>query len=235
MPKINKLILIHGLNNNLEAFHPLKAALEEQGFNCQQIILPGHGDKREETRDSHEAMRIFDERMKAAINGPYAVVAFSQGALYLQLWMEQTSAPLPSFQLLLAPALYIKNFRYLKFIMNGLPKFFIIISQMPKLLRRYNYLHIWEYRNLFQKAHIYGIKPPKFAIPTQILVDEKDELVDARRLKTSFPEVVELMHRPYLRGKKPGKYHILFHPEFFTPDGWDSLIKKMKDFFSAEV
>lgn len=235
MPRINNLILIHGLNNNLEAFSSLKAALEARGFLCHQIVLPGHGDRREETKDTLEALRIFDERMKAVIDGPYGVIAFSQGALYLQLWMKDTTAPLPAAQFLLAPALYIRNFTYLKFIMQSLPRFFIIFSQMPKLLRRYDYLHIWEYRNLFQKAFRFSQEKTDFAVPTKILVDEKDELVDARKLKEHFPNEVDLLKRPYLAGKKPGKYHILFHPEFFTPDGWDKFLIKIKDFFSAEA
>lgn len=235
MPKISKLILIHGLNNNLEAFHPLKNALESLGFECQQIILPGHGENRDETKDTALAMKLFDERMRAAIQGPYGVIAFSQGALYLQLWMENTKAPLPQAQILLAPALYIRNFSYLRIIMRSLPNSFFIFSQMPKLLRRYNYLHIWEYRNLFQKAHSFSEMNQSFKVKTQILVDEKDELVDAKKLKKKFPQEVQLIERPYLRGRKPGKYHILFHPEFFTPDGWDGFVKSIKEFFSAEV
>ncbi len=235
MPKINKLILIHGLNNNLEAFQPLKHALESKGFTCQQIMLPGHGDHRDETKEVADAMRLFDERMKSAIQGPYGVIAFSQGALYLQLWMETTHAPLPEAQILLAPALYIRNISFLKFIIEKLPKSFVIFSQMPKLLRRYNYLHIWEYRNLLQKAQNFADMRHSFKRRTQILVDEKDELVDAKKLKQMFPRETELMQRPYLRGRKPGKYHILFHPEFFTPDGWAEFMKRIKDFFSAEV
>ncbi len=232
---MNSLILIHGLNNNLEAFQSLRVALESQGFSCQQITLPGHGDKRDETKVTAAALKVFDERMKSVIQAPYGVIAFSQGALYLQLWMEKTDASRPEAQLLLAPALYIRRYSYLKFIVQSLPASFIIFSQMPKLLRRYKYLHIWEYRNLFQKAQIFSMRNRSFRVKTQILVDEKDELVDAEKLKQMFPHEVELIQRPYLRGRRPGKYHILFHPEFFTPDEWEELIKRIRDFFSAEV
>lgn len=226
MLKTKKLILIHGLNNNLEAFLPLKTALEARGFECEQIILPGHGDDREETKNSDEARKIFDSRMRAVIDErPYGVIAFSQGALYLQLWLEETSADKPTAQILLAPALFIRNARYLNFVLQALPKFFIIMSQMPKILRRYDYLYIWEYRNLFLMAKTFEQKMRSFKVATKILVDEKDELVDAQRLNQKFPQEVELINRPYLKGKKPGKYHILFQPDYFNQADWNYLIQ----------
>ncbi len=230
-----KIIIIHGLNNNQEGFIPLSKALNLMGYETEIISLPGHGTNRHECRDAGEAMKTFDLRMKKVIKDPYSVIAFSQGALYLQLWLETNPSPLPKAQILLSPALFIRRFNLLSKLMSALPWFMFIISQTPKNLRRYNYLFIWEYRNLFQKAKQYETSNKPMKIPSLILIDPKDEVVDAQRLKEELARMNSVVHfeyleRPYLKGRRPGKHHILFNPEYFTAKDWKSLIERIDDF-----
>jgi esterase/lipase len=230
-----KILIIHGLNNNMEAFLPLKAKLDSLGYETSLLCLPGHADNRDETRDFQNAMEIFDQKMSEHTT-PFSVIAFSQGALYLQLWLEKNPSLLPKAQLLLAPALFIRHFSKLDWLISGLPSFAFIISQMPKKLRRYSYLHIWEYRTLFNKAKQFQKKISQFKIPTLILVDPKDELVDSQKLKATLEEKntgaeVLFFERDYLKGKRPGKYHILFHPDYFSPDDWEFLVNQIDQFF----
>ncbi|MBA2404169.1 MAG: alpha/beta fold hydrolase [Bdellovibrionales bacterium] len=230
-----KIIIIHGLNNNLECFYPFRDQIRSLGFEAELMCLPGHGQDREEARDFEVALTHFDENIQKLITGPYAVIAFSQGALYFQLWLEKYNRPLPLAQVLLAPALFIRHFSKLSMIMGRLPAFMIIISQMPRKLRRYHYLNIWEYRTLFNKARKFQEFKTPLKAPTLILIDPKDELVDAQKLKheldgrTSGAEI-EFWERKYLRGRRPGKYHVLFHPEYFTPDDWQKFTSKISEF-----
>jgi hypothetical protein len=72
-------------------------------------------------------------------------------------------------------------------------------------------------------------------IPTLILIDPKDEVVDAKRIKQELDNrktgaKIEYFERKYLRGRRPGKYHILFNPEYFKPSDWNLLIARMDEF-----
>lgn len=239
-----KIILIHGLNNNVDCFIPLRDQFRSMGYTTEILCLPGHGDNnRDEARNFETALESFEQDITKLIEAPYVVIAFSQGALYLQLWLEQNNRPLPLAQVLLAPALYIRHFGKLDKIMAGLPAFTFILSQMPRKLRRYYYLHVWEYRTLFNKAKMFQKLNTPMRVPTLILIDPKDEVVDAQKLKSeldsrnSGAEVVYYM-REYLKGRRPGKYHILFHPDFFTKDDWAVFVSKIGEFikrFSSEA
>ena len=230
-----KIIIIHGLNNNQEGFYPLASALNNLGYETEILCLPGHGEKREECKDPNEAMKTFDLSMKKVIQDPYSVIAFSQGALYLQLWLGSNPATLPKAQILLSPALFIRQFNLLNKLMSAMPSFMFFLSQTPKRLRRYNYLFVWEYRNLFQKAKQYENSKLPIKIPSLVLIDPKDEVVDAQRLKEELVKMnsdvtFEYFERPYLKGRRPGKHHILFNPEYFTSNDWKSFMTKIDEF-----
>lgn len=231
-----KIILIHGLNNNLECFFPLRDQFKNLGYSVDLLCLPGHGDNnRDEARNFESALECFEQNILELIEDPYVVIAFSQGALYLQLWLEKNHLPLPLAQVLLAPALYIRHFGKLDMIMSGLPAFAFILSQMPRKLRRYYYLHVWEYRTLFNKAKKFQELKAPMRVPTLVLIDPKDEVVDAQKLKSeldgrnSGAEVI-YYRRDYLKGRRPGKYHILFHPDYFTKDDWTAFTTNINEF-----
>lgn len=231
-----KIILIHGLNNNMDCFYPLRDKLRSVGYEVDMLCLPGHGEDRQEAREYEKAQEHFDQGLKKLINGPYVVIAFSQGALYFQLWLEKNDDQLPLAQVLLAPALFIRHFTILDMIMARLPHYTFIPSQMPRKLRRYSYLNIWEYRTLFNKAREYQKINTPMKVPTLILIGSKDELVDAQKLKHELNKRnsgarIEFHERDYLRGKRPGKYHIIFHPEYFSLEDWEKFIEKINNYF----
>ncbi len=225
-----RILILHGLNNSLDAFGPLKAALTERGFDCKLVCLPGHADDREEVREFVSANSSFDRAMSALTNSPYAVIAFSQGALYFQLWLRQTLVKKPIAQVLLAPAISIRYFDLLNRLSRLLPLEMTIKSQLPESLRRYSYLYVREYRILFDAQISFRSEKKPFVVPTLVLIDPKDELVNAQKLKSEYPEQVVFIERPYLRGKKPGKYHAIFHPEYFTVEDWEKMLGKISGF-----
>jgi hypothetical protein len=119
--------------------------------------------------------------------------------------------------------------------MSKLPSFAFILSPMPVRLRRYSYLNIWEYRTLFNKAKVFQKITTPMKVPTMILVDPNDELVEAQKIKSELDKrnsgaQVEFYERAYLKGRRPGKYHILFHPDYFKPDDWERFTSKIVGF-----
>jgi hypothetical protein len=201
------------------------------GYETEMVVLPCHGENRWEASDSKEAQKIFDERMSKFKNELWIGIAFSQGALYLQHWLMKNPEGKPIKQILLAPALYLHRQKLLSRIMTVLPSFFIMKSFAPKAFRRYQVLSAREYNILIKGILDFQKEPPAFYVPTIILIDPKDELVDAHNLKKSLRHV-EFFPRPYLK-KGPGAHHILFHPDYFSQDDWAKFIQMIKNFIEA--
>lgn len=233
------LIIIHGLNNNLECFDPLKERFEKTGFKCSLIILPGHGDLREEAYDLTTALKVFDERMKKLIQEPYVVIAFSQGALYFQIWLQRNDHPAPLAQVLLAPALFINWHSKIEWVINLLPSAFYIRSRTPKILRRYMGLYLGEYKTLLEGVRLYQSFKAGMRVPTLILIDPLDELVDAKILKNELEDrcrdklKIILVNKPRLEGKTMGQHHVLFHPDWFIPKQWEEMTSEIESFLKS--
>jgi pimeloyl-ACP methyl ester carboxylesterase len=225
LKKKNQLIIIHGLNNNSNSFLPLTNHFREQGLEIHFVTLPSHGHDRQEAKDFKEAFACFDRSMRELTSAPFSVLAFSQGALFLQLWLEKRPDQLPLAQVLLSPALYIHRQGLIENMTKILPSFFPIKSFSPKSMRRYGFLTVGEYRILVEALIIYQKLKTELKVPTLILVDPKDELVDASALKEKFNTRESailnfvLFTRPYLK-KGLGCHHIMFHPEYFSQADW---------------
>lgn len=232
----NKVLLIHGLNNSIESFTPLQEKLNSLNFDCVIICLPGHGGNRNECPTLELALKKFDELLQPHIKCDYNVVAFSQGALYFQLWLNMQGKNRPQKQVLLAPALSIRFFGIAEKIISAMPRMSIIPSQTPKKFRKYPFLFGWEYKILFNAAtEFIGLKI-KVPVPTLVLIDPKDEVIDSTTLKKVMDEEnVRLIYfsRPYLKGKRPGKHHILFHPDYFSQSDWENIIKTIYEFLKT--
>jgi pimeloyl-ACP methyl ester carboxylesterase len=230
----NKVLLIHGLNNTLESFRPLQQKLNSLNFDCILIGLPGHGENRHECPTLELALKKFDELLQPHIKCNYNVIAFSQGALYFQLWLNEHGDNRPHKQVLLAPALSIRFFGIAEKIISALPRMSFIPSQTPKKFRKYPFLFGWEYKILFEAATEFIALKSKAPIPTLVLLDPKDEVIDSISLKKEMDkENIPLIYfsRPYLKGKRPGKHHILFHPDYFSQGDWEKMIKTIENFF----
>lgn len=233
--KAHKLLIIHGLNNNSTCFDPLRKLFQQQGFEIISITLPGHGEKRNEAKDFKAAFAAFDKKMREAATSSYSVLAFSHGALYLQLWLEKNPHMKPQCQVLLAPALYVQRYEKLVRLFEMLPGFFPIKSFSPKAFRRYQTLKVSEYRLLFEGIRTFQKHKAGFNIPTLLLVDPLDELIDVPKLKDELinNEMLTLKEwsREYLK-KGIGRHHILFHPDYFGKSDWEKFTGEIREFLA---
>ncbi|WPU63164.1 alpha/beta hydrolase [Peredibacter starrii] len=229
-----RILFIHGLNNNSDSFKPIMQHFESRGFETEFLILPGHDDNRKEARDFESSLALFDQKMKALGDRPYYVIAFSHGALYLQLWMEKNPTNKPLKQALLAPALYTHRQGTVRSLLAFLPAFLWVKSLSPKEFRRYEFLTVAEYRMLLKGMVTLHKLERSFQIPTMVMIDPKDELVDAETLKEEVEKKNETKVIFYERGylnKGLGSHHILFHPDYFLPNDWTLFMSSIEDFF----
>ena len=228
--KLPRLILIHGMNNNLECFYPFRNSLKAAGFPVEMIVLPNHGESRDEVKDLEEALVHFDHSLSSLVNEPYVVVAFSQGAQYFQLWLKRFKHRRPDSLVLLAPAVFINYRPLLDPLFHFFPRAFYLSSRMPKLFRRYDRLFFWEYRLLFSGVEAFKSGERLKDIPTIVLIDPKDELVNAKRVQEYYKSLgarLVLIQRKGL-AKGLGQHHIIFHPDYYSEGEW-------RDFFESIV
>lgn len=229
-----RILFIHGLNNNHDSFKPIIQHFESRGFETEFLVLPGHDDKRQKAGSFDNSLAIFDQKMKSLGDKPYYVIAFSHGALYLQLWMEKNPTNKPLKQALLAPALYTHRQSMVRSLLRMLPSFLWVKSFSPKEFRRYEFLTVSEYRMLLQGMVNFHKRQKSFQIPTMVIIDPKDELVDAATLKEEVEKKNDInvifYERSYLQ-KGLGSHHILFHPDYFLPNDWTLFMSSIEDFF----
>lgn len=236
-PTRPRIVFFHGLNNNSDSFAPIMQFFKSKGFETELVVLPGHGDIRTEAREFKSSLGVFDQKMKALGDRPYYAIAFSHGALYLQLWMEKNPANRPIKQVLLAPAFFTHRQEFVRRIFNALPSFFLIKSFSPKNFRRYEFLTVSEYRTLIQGMMTLQKLGRPFRIPTMVLIDPKDELVDAKTLKVEIEQrndgqKVIFYERDYLK-KGLGCHHLLFHPDYFSEHDWKDFTQRIERYFEG--
>lgn len=232
--RLPKIVFFHGLNNNPECFGPIMSHFRNSGYETEMVILPCHGENRKEAKNSKEALRVFDQSMKKLQDTKYIAIAFSHGALYLQLWMEKNPEHKPLKQILLAPALFIRKQKLIEKAMKILPAFVLIKSLAPKAFRRYEILTAGEYNILVQGIVTYQKVMKELKVPSLVMIDPKDELVHAQNLKAGLEEKnkgleVQFIERPYLK-KGIGCHHILFHPDYYNESDWDKFLQKLYAF-----
>jgi hypothetical protein len=234
----NKIIIFHGLNNNLQGYGPLRQELEKFGFETEIVTLPCHGENRYEARNYEEALRVFTKTMKRFEGQSYHALAYSHGALYLQLWMENQMTQKPIKQVLLAPALFIRRQSFIVRFLKYIPSFFYIISLQPSRFRRYSILSSREYNILVQGIVKWQKLKRNFRVPSKIFIDPSDELVHAELLKEEVEKINQLKVEYLERADKKlglGGHHIIYHPDYFTKEAWDKLIQEIVDFYRAET
>lgn len=228
-----KLIILHGLNNNSSTWNEFEAAMRERGFeNIVRITLPRHGEIRDEGRTFEEELKKFDEKMRPHVQEPYVVVAYSLGALFLENWLIGRAEHLPHKQVLLAPCLYLRNESVIRKIMKVLHAELPIPSIAPRDIFLYKFLFVWEYRNLL--GGLSRVQPAiaSVKVPSLVIIDPKDELIDAEKLKREWKagEVI-FLDRPDQKWG-PSNHHILFHSKYFSRAKWDFYLKKIETFLA---
>lgn len=231
---LSKLIILHGLNNNSSTWDEFDTAMKARGFKeTVRITLPRHGDIRDEGRTFEEELKKFDEKLRPHIQEPYIVVAYSLGALFFQNWLIGRTENLPLKQVLLAPALVLRNESVIRKVIGCLHAELPIPSIAPKDVFLYRSLYVWEYRNLLDGILRFRHANEIPKVPTLVIVDPKDELIDTKKLRSDWKAgEVFFLERPEQRWG-PSNHHILFHSKYFTEAEWEMYLSKIVTFLRA--
>ncbi len=229
-----KLIILHGLNNNSSTWDEFESVMKERGLRTVRVTLPGHGKIRNEGQSFEEALKNFDKTLSPHVQEPYMVVAYSLGALFFSNWLLGRKDNLPERMVFLAPALYLRKEKAIRKIISSLHPKLPIPSIAPRNIMLYKTLFVWEYRNLLGGMSRFQNDQNPITVPNFVMLDPKDELIDAERLKSEWQKKspgseVVFLERP-LQKWGPSNHHILFHSKYFTKKEWDFYIQKIESF-----
>lgn len=232
-----KLIILHGLNNNSSTWDEFESVMKSRGFPTVRVTLPGHGSVRDEGKSFEEALKNFDKKILPHVQEPYVVVAYSLGAMFFSNWLIGRKENLPLRQVLLAPALYLRREKWIRKIIETLDPRIPIPSIAPRDIMLYKTLFVWEYRNLLGGMKRFQENPDPVQVPTLVLLDPLDELIDAEKLKTEWlkknpAHEVYFLERPQQKWG-PSNHHILFHSKYFSPTEWETYIQKIDQFLKT--
>ncbi len=240
---MNKLlILLHGLNNPPEVLNSMATHFESKGFKVHVFNLLGH---KKEQPLTHLTLKeclhhIHYQMLKIPKDHEIYFLGFSQGALIFQLYqMMKINQHTIKAQVLLAPALYIKRQGFMGALIGMLSETMKIPSRAPKEFRVFDKLNIGYYKELMEQLrvfHKHGIKHLT-QVPTLILSDAKDELIDMNRLHAEMLKnnmdswKIIYLNRDLKHMKHYGKHHIMFNQNYFTNEDWNSMIGEMENQF----
>jgi hypothetical protein len=100
----------------------------------------------------------------------------------------------------------------------------------------YKTMYVWEYRNLLGGLSRFQKSSEKITVPSLVILDPKDELIDAQSLKDEWkkknPGEYFLLERPSQKWG-PSYHHILFHSKYFTPGEWSDYTAKIENFLKS--
>lgn len=232
-----KLIILHGLNNNSTTWDEFENVMKNRGFPTVRITLPGHGDVRDEGRSFEEVLKSFDKTLRPHVQEPYLVVAYSLGALFFSNWLLGKSENLPLRVVFLAPALYLRNENAIRRIISSLHPKLPIPSIAPRGIQLRKTLFVWEYLNLLGGIERFRKSIDPVEVPSLVMLDPKDELIDAQLLKSEWKKKapgaeVVFFERPHQKWGL-SNHHILFHSKYFTASEWENFIQKVETFLKV--
>lgn len=197
------VLLAHGLNQRASALRPLAEALQARGASVVLLAFRGHRRDDEVDAGTLEAWRRVtwnewrEDWLEGATTGgtlaarhavPLYFVGFSLGAL-VHVHELVAAEPLPrgfDRQVLLAPAIRIHPRSRLVRLFRVLGSRFLVPSLAPMPVRSHRGTSVAAYEALFRyESALAGVQQPeRLRLPTLVLMDARDELVSADRLRT---------------------------------------------------
>lgn len=205
-----KLIIIHGLNNTLEAFSNLGKSLADI-FHVIYITLPQHG-QFPASFDFQDALHLFTQELTGQLTNETYIISYSLGCAYLQYCLENRLISFPLNRIIyLSPSIKTKlNLAPFAYLPARLP----IPSFAPRDLRFRAFCYLGQYQTLFKLTKELMLQSYPF-----IYADPKDELINLKGL--SFQKI----ERDYL---KTGEHHLTFHPRYYREDEWIKFVNDIK-------
>jgi hypothetical protein len=224
-----------GLNNRLDAFHPLANAIAETGAAVLLVPLSEESPLSSENAVAswRASYRFATERFPES---KISVVAYSLSAASLLTFLNNDQPKFEKF-ILLAPATHVV--KRMKLIRALLPLRFLglaLPSLAPAEIRAASWLALSDYNGAKEIVEQLREVPPDnllFAENCFLIGNDDDEMVDLKMIRAlpMFSRAKQLLIPD--SWYRTGVYkHLFFHPSGLTTDGWKQLTTQINDFLS---
>ena len=231
-------VLVHGLNLGPDRMRPLATVLSQNGAHVFNVHLTGadsYKDFKSVTAD--EWREDVDKALKAAfgMGAPVALLGFSLGGL-LHIDHLARGGERPEYLGLICPAVQVRRWTHLARALFPLPKL-PVPSASDRRYINHRFTPVAAYKALFDihdDVHeALKVKEPSLLFPERgrVVLAEKDELVDTKKVKQFFqnhdltyPVNVYPSDRPE---KKTRLNHLMIDPNSLGLY-WDRLIADLK-------
>ncbi|MEV4667609.1 alpha/beta fold hydrolase [Microbacterium sp. LWO12-1.2] len=89
-----QIVLVHGIRTSATMWRSQVAYLDDHGYSCTAVDLPGHGTRMDEDFTLQEALHTIDAAVRAAAaRGPVLLVGHSMGGLLCLAYVGGGAAP----------------------------------------------------------------------------------------------------------------------------------------------
>lgn len=234
------VIVAHGLNNSLAAMQPIISSLQERNFIVVPLLLDGHLAERANPETdmpqvSREAwtgnfIATYNQaRLQAkALGLPLHLVGYSLGGLLAVHSIESIPNVTFNKMVLLAPA--IRSPGMTRLVLAS--PFESVPSAAPERVRSHKSTAKSAYRALFSLQDTLATGSQLAQIPTTVVFDQADELVDMRASRRWLESVGVQWN--YLRVRvQSGPHHLIIDPIGMGTEEWSNLTTAMLEFLAA--
>ncbi len=239
MTDIDHIVSVHGLNSNPDKMLDLVKNLHLTHLPQTNINLSGHNmehtfkvrSENMKTVNSCLWENAFSNTLDLLADKKILVIAFSLGGLLACLYLlkrKNHHSPIKKM-VLFAPALRVKRWTTNVKFLKKYPRL-PIPSFTPKANRSLHAIPIAAYNALFELIEKFDsqLEPEKLNIPTLLIIDENDELVDYNKT-VAFVQEYKLDNWNLIKFKNSFlnnlfKKHLIYEYNFRTEEEW-RLIK----------
>ncbi|MEM9672085.1 MAG: alpha/beta hydrolase [Bacteroidota bacterium] len=239
MSKNDHYILAHGLNVQPSVMQSLAEELGCAEDQSTIISLPGHA--ADETLHPDAAYRWLDsfrDQYQAAYerNQNIVFLGYSLGGLLMTYLLGDKQINQPRKQVLFAPALAFQQWTKIPTLITTSTLDQIVIpSFTPKRFKANSGVSLGAYKVLFQiSRELNAMDPAHYNIPTLVLCDQRDELVQPAGLRKFIVEKQLIEWKLYIVPSSPwerlGKKHLLVAREYQSKAYWDEIRQQIDAF-----
>lgn len=230
----------HGLNNSPASMEQITGLLNSWGIAVVPIELAGHlgndpdspmpvvraAEWQENFAQAYQAASLSVKRAKV----PFYFVGFSLSTVVTLAALQNPEYHFDKMILLAPPLIVNAQSRAVKILpANGTN----IPSMMPRELRAHKGTSTAAYHALFETMDEVKLTPALAATPTLVVIDAKDELVDARKTVERIKQEAPRWIVRTITVEKPGGYgfhHLLIDEKCVGQQTWAAMTNAMKAF-----
>jgi alpha-beta hydrolase superfamily lysophospholipase len=222
---------------------PIAHHIQQLGYHTYRITLRGHERSTEDTFRSsaweHDLESALHDVTSKHPHLPLHIIGYSLGGLLTTRVIDQASKVTPASVILLAPALSLRAFPQVGYVLTLFPQqVWSIPNIAPRYYRRFARTPVFWYQNTFElysKTRTLSSRTRLSKIPTLVIANPRDELVSFVGLRSWLRDnsLEESWRIEPIRPKPKNPFipeHVIIDENSLGNSEWNNLQTLMKEF-----